>query len=183
MGVMTSGILSYVKKHGADILIRILCLFLFWEILKQTREGWELYLKFLAAPQAAIGNYQAHWGITVSAIKWAFCWFFVSQTAALVWLWFPAKKWWSLWQLFWLLLLTASGYDWLHIQLDPHYRCCDFAITNMAEERMSYIFAALLNLLALTVMYIKPPKRKYAFWGFLAFSILCAYTVKWFNLF
>lgn len=178
--------MDYLKTHWAGLVVRLLFLVSSVLVAKELLSQWTLYQQFAADPQAFLTGYQARGGITEGVIRGTFYLYFFISAAVCAGLWFPAKKWWALWQWLVLFVLHASAYDWLHIQLDSFYRCCGDAITDMARARASYLGDFFFLFLAWAIIYIRPPRRKYYLRAALAFLLLRAaafyFFPGWFRL-
>lgn len=173
MSAVTSNI-NWLKTHGARLVIRLLFWGMAFLLAKEAVSEWTLFEQFTADPQAFLTGYQARLGITEGFIRGTFYLYFGISAAVCAGLLFPAEKWWALWQGLVLIILQTVTYDWLHIQLDAFYRVGADAVTNMTQARASYFGELCFLLLAGAIVYIRPPRRKYYFWGVLAFLLLRA---------
>lgn len=168
-------LLLFIKKYGLRVLVYIPFLLLAALFLVVAAATLSVYIELWVNPNilpSGIGLYIAAERLPAALLCQVIVW-----TALTIWCCFPARGWWALWHWVWLFFTARAAGSIANLWYGLYaYTACDGMWPGGCEFWLGAV-AFLWGLLALGIMYLKPPLRKWALWIFIACWTLYAVIV------
>lgn len=178
MGTITPNVVLFLKKSWPRLLVRLAFFALAFGFAVVAVNEFQIYINVLSSPDTILDR--LHFNLTQGQLSALLLISVAGWSALAAYCFFPVKGWWVCWQFTWLFFTAQALGGVSGLLFEPYaYLVCDDLWWPVGCNPWLGAAALLWDLLALGIMYLKPPLRKRVLWVFSVCWLLYVIVMYW----